>query len=44
MYLTQGLQRALQLHPEHTATIFGERRRSFRELGERVARLANALQ
>ncbi|SDO68957.1 long-chain-fatty-acid--CoA ligase [Pseudomonas jinjuensis] len=44
MYLTQGLHRALQLHPTHTATIFRERRHTFRELGERVARLAGALQ
>ncbi|MCY1264123.1 Long-chain-fatty-acid--CoA ligase [compost metagenome] len=44
MYLTQGLHRALQLHPDQTATVFRGRRRSFHELGERVARLAGALQ
>ena len=44
MYLTQGLQRALQQHPNRTAVYFGALRRSFGELGDRVARLADALQ
>ncbi|MBM7063035.1 long-chain-fatty-acid--CoA ligase [Pseudomonas sp. UL073] len=44
MYLTQGLQRALQQTPERLVTLCGERRRTFREFGERVARLAGALQ
>lgn len=44
MYLTQGLHRALQQHANDTATICQGRRRNFRELGERVARLAGALQ
>ena len=43
MYLTQGLHRALQNHPGKTATIFGERAQSFRQLADRVARLAGAL-
>ena len=43
MYLTQGLQRALQQAPGHVATVFRGRRRSFGEFGERVARLAGAL-
>ena len=43
MYLTQGLHRALQNHPDKTATIFGERRQSFQQLADRVARLAAAL-
>lgn len=43
MYVTQGLHRALQQHPERTAVYFGERTRSFGELGERVARLAGAV-
>ncbi|MBD9577714.1 long-chain-fatty-acid--CoA ligase [Pseudomonas sp. PDM23] len=43
MYLTQGLQRSLQQTPERTVTLFGARRRTFREFGERVARLAGAL-
>ncbi|MBL4955137.1 AMP-binding protein, partial [Neobacillus sp. YIM B02564] len=37
------LHRALQNHPDKTATIFGERAQSFRELATRVARLAGAL-
>ncbi|MFK0087316.1 long-chain fatty acid--CoA ligase [Pseudomonas sp. NPDC090755] len=44
MYLTQSLQRSLQQAPDHTATIFNERRRTFREFADRVARLAGALQ
>jgi long-chain acyl-CoA synthetase len=43
MYLTQGLRRSLQQTPDRIVTIFGERRRTFREFGERVARLAGAL-
>lgn len=43
MYLTQGLHRSLQQHPEAIATICGERRRTFAEFGDRVARLAGAL-
>lgn len=44
MYLTQSLQRSLQQSPEHTVTVFGERRRTFRAFADRVARLAAALQ
>lgn len=44
MHLTQGLQRALQLKPNATATIFQGRHRTFAELGQRVAKLAGALQ
>lgn len=44
MFLTQGLHRALQLHPTHTATVFRGRRRTFAELGDRVTHLAGALQ
>jgi acyl-CoA synthetase (AMP-forming)/AMP-acid ligase II len=43
MYITQGLHRALQQHPDRVGVFFGERRRTFRELGDRVARLASAL-
>lgn len=32
MHLTQGLERAVQQHPERIATICGERRRNFGEL------------
>ncbi len=44
MNVTQGLRRVLQTNPEGIATVDGERRRSWRETGERVARLAGALQ
>jgi acyl-CoA synthetase (AMP-forming)/AMP-acid ligase II len=43
MYLTQGLHRAVQQQPDEIMTIFGERRRTFREAAARVARLAGAL-
>lgn len=43
MRLTQGLCRAVQVRPDGIATIDGERRRSWREIGERVARFAGAL-
>ncbi|ODU07475.1 MAG: fatty-acid--CoA ligase [Pseudonocardia sp. SCN 72-86] len=44
MYLTQGLHRAVQQHPDAVMTIFGRRRRSFAEVADRVGRLAAALQ
>ena len=44
MYLTQGLQRTLRCRANRTATVFGERQRTYREHAERVARLACALQ
>jgi acyl-CoA synthetase (AMP-forming)/AMP-acid ligase II len=44
MQLTQGLHRGLQQRPDGTAVIFRERQRTVREVGERVARLAGALQ
>ncbi len=40
LQLTSGLQRAALLFPERTSTIFGERRRNWRETKDRVARLA----
>lgn len=43
MQFTQPLHRALQQHPDRTATIFGNRRRSFRAFADRVARLAGGL-
>lgn len=43
MQLTQALHRAAQLYPERTATVFRERRRSYRESAERVTRLAGCL-
>jgi long-chain acyl-CoA synthetase len=44
MYLTQGLHRALQQHPDKLATVFGGRRHSYRQFVGRVAQLAGALQ
>src|ERR1700709_540409 len=43
MNVTQGLRRVLQTNPEGIATVDGERRRTWREIGERVARLAGGL-
>ncbi|MCK9284603.1 MAG: long-chain fatty acid--CoA ligase [Rhodocyclaceae bacterium] len=43
MYLTQGLLRAVQRKPEATATVCGARRRTFRQMADRVARLAAVL-
>src|SRR5215831_9333120 len=42
-YLTQGLRRAVQINRSGTATIFGERQRTWGEVLERVRRLAGAL-
>jgi acyl-CoA synthetase (AMP-forming)/AMP-acid ligase II len=44
MYMTQGLHRAVQQHPNRIAVRFGDRRRTFVEFVDRVARLAGALQ
>jgi acyl-CoA synthetase (AMP-forming)/AMP-acid ligase II len=44
MYLTQPLHKAMRECPHAEAIIFGERRTTFAELGERAARLAGALQ
>src|SRR6202171_2558261 len=44
MNVTQGLRRVLQTNPTGIATVDGDRRRSWREIGERVARLAGGLQ
>ncbi|MNZ52281.1 Long-chain-fatty-acid--CoA ligase [compost metagenome] len=43
MNLTHGLHISMLSQPDAVATIFGERRRTYRELGERVARLAGGL-
>jgi acyl-CoA synthetase (AMP-forming)/AMP-acid ligase II len=43
MYLTQGLHRAVQQQPDQVMTISGGNRRTFREVADRVARLAGAL-
>ncbi|MGE8333916.1 acyl-CoA synthetase [Pseudomonas laurylsulfatiphila] len=44
MYMTQCLQRTLQQNPDQLATVFGDRRRTYRQFGDRVACLAGALQ
>ena len=44
MYLTQSLHRAVQQHPGRIATRCGDRLHTFRDLADRVARLAGALQ
>ncbi|MDP2000678.1 MAG: long-chain fatty acid--CoA ligase [Rhodoferax sp.] len=43
MYLTAGLHRSLQRHPDKTATVDGLRRQTFSQLASRVSRLAGAL-
>src|SRR5256885_12080513 len=43
MSITQGLKRAMQIRGRGTATLFGERQRTWQEVGERVAKLAGAL-
>ncbi len=44
MNITHGLRRALQINSNGLATVCGRRRRIWREVGERVARLAGAMQ
>lgn len=44
MYLTQGLHRGVQQHPDRVAVRYVDRTRTFREVADRVARLAGALQ
>jgi long-chain acyl-CoA synthetase len=41
---TQIMMQAVLEHPERAATVYGERRRTWREVGDRVPRLAGALQ
>lgn len=43
MYLTQGLHRALQQLPNEMASIYLNRRHTFRQLADRVSRLAGGL-
>src|SRR5262245_64971192 len=43
MYLTQGLRRARQIRPHGVSTVFRDRRRSWSETVERVARVAGGL-
>jgi long-chain acyl-CoA synthetase len=44
MHITQTLRRAVQTRGDATATVCGDRRRSWREVADRVARLAGAVQ
>jgi long-chain acyl-CoA synthetase len=41
--ITHGLRRALQVNPNELATVCGERRRQWGEVGARVARLASSI-
>lgn len=43
MSLTLGLHQVLQQQPERVATWFGDRQRSYREVTDRVARIATVL-
>ncbi|MGJ7566415.1 acyl-CoA synthetase [Variovorax sp. GB1R11] len=43
MSMTLALRRSIQATPEQIATVFYQRRQSFREFGDRVARLAGVL-
>ncbi|MBN8937872.1 MAG: long-chain fatty acid--CoA ligase [Rhizobiales bacterium] len=43
MNITHGFRRALQINAGGIATVYGDRRRTWRELGERVPRLAGGL-
>ena len=43
MNITHGFKRALQVNAGGLATVFGDRRRTWRELGERVPRFAACL-
>jgi long-chain acyl-CoA synthetase len=43
MNVTHGLRRALQINAGGIATIFGDRQRTWSEVGDRVARFAGAL-
>ncbi len=43
MHMTQGVHRAVRIKPNATATVFGDRKRSWRAFRDRVARLAAVL-
>ncbi len=43
MYLTQGLRRAAQIRPREESTVFRDRRRTWSETIDRVARVAGGL-
>ncbi len=44
MYITQTLRRAVQTRANSVATVFGNRRQTWKQFEQRVARLAGALQ
>ena len=44
MYLTQGLRRAAQIWPRAQSTVFRDRRRTWSETADRVARIAGGLE
>src|SRR5215218_11473819 len=43
MNVTHGLRRALQINPNGLAIVDGDRRKTWREVGDRVARLASGI-
>ena len=43
MYITQTLRRAVQIHGDHLATIYGPRRQTWAQFQGRIARLGGAL-
>lgn len=43
MYLTQGLRRSIQQQPNAIASVFNGRKRTFAQLGDRVARIGGML-
>ncbi|MFP6757871.1 MAG: long-chain-fatty-acid--CoA ligase [Alphaproteobacteria bacterium] len=43
MYLTQGLKRSIQIKPNVRATLDGGREHTWREIGDRIAKLAAAM-
>ncbi len=44
MQIAQGLRRAVQINSQGIATIFGERRQTWQQFGDRCAKMAGALQ
>lgn len=43
IHLTQAIHRAVRQHPQRLATVCGGRRRTWAEVGDRIARLASGL-
>ena len=44
MYITQALKRSAQIYGDQLATVYGDRERTWAEVGARVAKFAGALQ